>query len=677
MRIKFISYLDVFQTVRAFLCRKKYDEVYYFNISRVGRMVLKQLGLGEHVRPFEFKLWELKDSNGESRFVRIFGEDLNDAYKGIRSELCENNQFIAEFGKRFDEEKVKSFYMKYFGSEIKDIVIFINVIDWYRNQRFGSPQNVIEFAVERNTCIKILKQFSLKKYNISLKSYVSARCVYNRLFRLFGNVWLSFVLLIKASLNYRTFLRNSDPDQYSDRKPVLAMYYSLTGLTFDVSKRCDFFWLLESGIPYEQCLVYFDREDKPVTDEMESALRKSGIKYIAFSEAATTTKAVPIYRPSFILIKTMVSQMLRTLSYILKDLVLLRFHSVRCIEAAIYFSRKYSEARDFYQSFDIKVDVDSTDFGVHHIAMCLALEALGGVSVSFQRSNKPIPQVPYSSFADAYFLFGPHYLPIIQNDLSVNDTVLCCGFITDYSFKEVAGNSKALRERITSRGVEFVICYFDENSSDDRMAILPNHRSAEIYEKLLELVINDETLGMICSPKRPRTLRKRLPRINRVIEEAEATGRCLFLDGDVMVNNYPTEAAQASDLVITLLLGGTTYLESVLSGARTVCLDLEALYSYDEYKWGKETVIFDNLNNLMAAIKKFRNCPASFGRFGNSPIIQTIGRKDPFRDGRAAERIGNYIKWLIDSFGNKKTREEALEYAGQAYMNEWGAENTY
>jgi len=455
------------------------------------------------------------------------------------------------------------------------------------------------------------------------------------------------------------------------------MYYSLTGLTFDKGKRCDLFWLLDSEIPYEQCLIYFDREDAPITDATESVLRKGGLKYVALSKAATATKAVPIYRPSFVFVKTMACRMARTLSCVLKDLVLLKFQSLRCLDAAIYFNRKYAEAYDFYQSFGIKVNVDSTDFGVHHIPRGLALASLGGVSVSYQRTNLRIPQISLSTFADAYFLFGPYYLPIIQNNLSINDTVLYCGFITDYSFKEVAESSKSLRERLVSKGVEFVICYFDENSSDDRMSMIPHHRSAEIYEKLLELVIGDETLGLICSPKRPRTLRKRLSSIHTIIEEAEATGRCLILDGDYMADNYPTEAAQASDLAITLLLGGTTYLECVLSGVRTACLDLEGMYSFDEYTSGKNRVVFDDLKGLIRAIEGCCTHVAASKEIGNKSVNQIIGLKDPFRDGKAANRMGHFMSWLMESFRKGGSREEALAYARRNYVEAWGQESLH
>lgn len=665
------------RAIRAYFYRKNYDEIYYFDISNVAKEFLNLLGLGQHIKPFNFKLSELKSVTGESLFVRIFAQDINYIYEEIREKLCKNNPFIAQYGKKFDMEKFEAYFMKYFGRDIENIIIFLNVIDWYKKQQPDNLQAAVEFLIERNSCIKILKLFALTEYNIRLRSYISLRYFYGIIRDIFGNLYLSIASIIKPFMHYSTSYNDSRNTQDTVRNPMVATYYNPGGFTFDITKRCDFFWLLNSNIPYQQCLIYFERKDVPATDEMVNVLNSQGVKHIALSKGATATKAMPVYKPSIELTKMMVRLMLRTFFFLIKDFFVFNFKSLKCLPGILYFNRKYSNAYDFYHTMGIKVDVDSGDFTPHHIPIFLALKALGGVSVSFQRSNHPIPQIPYSTFADVHFLFGAHYLPLIKKMGSKNHTVVISGYVTDYSIKTVKEKSKLLRNRIMSNGAEFVICYFDENSSDNRNSPIPNKRSADIYRRLFDLVIADNRIGLICSPKRPRTIPQRLSSLDNILEKAKATGRCLIMGGDYMTGNYPTEAAQASDIVITLLIGGTTYLESVLSGLRTVILDLEGLYSYEEYKWGKETVIFDNHNNLMEAIEKYRNDPASFSEFGDSRIIKTIKNKDPFKDGMAAHRVGTYIQWLIESFDNKKTREEALECARQNYMKEWGTENIY
>ena len=45
---------------------------------------------------------------------------------------------------------------------------------------------------------------------------------------------------------------------------------------------------------------------------------------------------------------------------------------------------------------------------------------------------------------------------------------------------------------------------------------------------------------------------------------------------------------------------------------------------------------------------------------------------DPFRDGRASERMGTYLHWLLESFKDGKDREMAMADAAQRYGELWG-----
>ncbi|MCP4265430.1 MAG: hypothetical protein GY777_07630 [Candidatus Brocadiaceae bacterium] len=676
MRARFVSYLDVFQIAKAYFSRKTNDKIYYFDISRTGKILQGLLGSNQHIAPFIFNLDEVRDESGKGRVVKIFGEDLNEVCMDIGEELKKENQFVTELGKKFDKEKVVLFFMKRIAFEIQDVVAFINVIDWYKQRESEKFQDVIEFSIERTPCFEILKDFALREYNISLNPYTSLRSVLGFFYQLFGNLYLSIILLIKPVMQWGHFHR-SERMKKTDNVPILASYYSPNGLTFEQNKRCDFFWLLKSRIPHEQVLIYFGRKDMPATETMVNILNANGVKYVAMSKGATVTGKMPVYKPSIGLIKMLFSLTASVVTQALRSVILIRFRSLTFLSGAIYFIREYSEAYDFYHSMGIKVDVDSSDFGVQHIPRHLALETLGGVSVSFQRAHTPVPQIRGGSTADVYFVFGPYYYSMLKGNVCDHDTIVTCGYITDYSFATVKDSSRVLRKKITKNGAKFIICYFDENSSAGRFSIIPNKKSAYVYRKLLNLVISEKAVGLICSPKRPKTIHERLSSITDIIQKAEATGRCLFLEGDYTASNYPTEAAQASDIVISLLLGGTASLESALSGKRVVYLDLEGFYSFREYKWGKDTIVFDNLDSLITAIEKYRCNPNSFDEFGNIGMMPVLKQKDPFRDGKAAERIGHYLHWLLETFNEEKTREEAMECANQNYAEMWGSENVF
>ena len=47
---------------------------------------------------------------------------------------------------------------------------------------------------------------------------------------------------------------------------------------------------------------------------------------------------------------------------------------------------------------------------------------------------------------------------------------------------------------------------------------------------------------------------------------------------------------------------------------------------------------------------------------------------DPFRDGRAAERMGTYLQWLIEGFRDGRDREAIMADAAERYCTTWGSD---
>ena len=45
---------------------------------------------------------------------------------------------------------------------------------------------------------------------------------------------------------------------------------------------------------------------------------------------------------------------------------------------------------------------------------------------------------------------------------------------------------------------------------------------------------------------------------------------------------------------------------------------------------------------------------------------------DPFRDGKGGERVGTYMRWLLESFDDGKKQKDAIQYANGLYAEQWG-----
>jgi hypothetical protein len=219
-------------------------------------------------------------------------------------------------------------------------------------------------------------------------------------------------------------------------------------------------------------------------------------------------------------------------------------------------------------------------------------------------------------------------------------------------------------------GAKFIVSYFDENSSSDRMIAISNKTNEFIYKKLFDWVLGDNEIGLICSPKKPDTLRARLSGLAKSMDAAKNSGRCMFMEGKARTYNYPIEAAKASDIAIGPLIGGATVLESLLAGIKAVYIDLEGVYHYPEYKESCDSPVYSDMDELIRRVNAWRlhkeDIPESY---------DLLDRKDPFRDGRAAERLGGYLKSLLDSFEKGFSRSEALDSARRSYSELWGKRN--
>jgi len=130
--------------------------------------------------------------------------------------------------------------------------------------------------------------------------------------------------------------------------------------------------------------------------------------------------------------------------------------------------------------------------------------------------------------------------------------------------------------------------------------------------------------------------------------------------------------AQASDITIGLLLTGTAVFESYLSGAKSLFLDLEGYNSYAEYKTGKDVLVFDSIKDMLQNIDGIRK---NGGPGSHVNLMEDIVRqKDPYRDGRASQRICCYIQWLLESFCRGEDRSQAISRANSLYRERWGAD---
>jgi hypothetical protein len=178
----------------------------------------------------------------------------------------------------------------------------------------------------------------------------------------------------------------------------------------------------------------------------------------------------------------------------------------------------------------------------------------------------------------------------------------------------------------------------------------------------------------LIKPKTPSTLRARLGgELAGLLDRAIATGRCLIVQDRSRLHNSvaPALAALASDVMIHgHLYAATAGMESALAGVRTLIVDRDGMPLSPLNQLGADRVIFRDWDALWDACLEHWRLPNGSPGFGDwTPLLETL---DPFRDGRAALRMGTYLEWMLEGLNAGRHREVVLAEAAQRYAEAWG-----
>ena len=659
-------YIDELNVPSLFwLVRRARDvqKIFYFDSTRLALGVIPLLRqFLKHdivVQRLEFHASEIRSEDGVCLYEQLFGQESSRICDRISATCFPKNSLIEFLSKTFGHEEIRLFLERKIDRSINSYVMFTEVVAQHvRRSRLDKEAPAV-FLLSHYFA-SFLGDFALEK-GIRVETYNHFLRQFRRIARVMGRlIWpiLSVKGLFMAS-------RRRTDHLYG----ILAGFNGKT-ITFDPRKRSDFFWLIPDSVPRPQVIIYFDRRDYPLTRSTLEPLLENRMGFVA-SPAAKVGRDVPRFFPG---IRSVGVCGMWNISLVWQCLDMLVFRrewpSAFYLDLMLDFIRHYARWADCFVRYGTRIAIHVDDFNDDAVPFHLALRDAGGISISYQYSNFNVPYRLASICRDVYFSFGPYYRSYFVQNHSIIGTLVYTGYITDQSFEPTKENSRCHRDRLMAAGAKFIICFFDESSSAGRLFPVSNWATARIFESFLNAVLNDSTLGLIVKPGYPRSLFSRLPQIRALAEQAKATGRCVFLDeGTVVTDVLPTEAAQAADVAVGLLLSGTATMEAFLSGAPTVYLDLEKLTYRPEYQWDHR-VVYASLEDFWSAIREYRRNPAAHPKFGD--LSMTMNEKDPFRDGHAALRIGEYIHWLLESLTHGTSRETAINDANCKYRERWG-----
>lgn len=425
--------------------------------------------------------------------------------------------------------------------------------------------------------------------------------------------------------------------------PSIAIKYGHRTLSMDPQVRSEFFWLhgLERGDIEFFLYAYPDLENCPAAllrQLAESRIRVTGP--VPRAPVLQSTRAVwRVFEAA-----------LRTPTWRLE-------HRWQVLRGLIPFALEFAGWSAFFRTHGVKVTVTTMMNG--SVAETLAVEALGGIATSYQYSiaNVAAPTAWLTGGEGVQFVNSKMFAEIWRGLGGGAARYVCTGLLYERPSRGPS-EADALRASLTSAGARFVICFFDENSIDRWDLFLPHQEAAHEYAVLARWVLDDPSLAVIAKPKKPADLFLRIAAAIPLVREAERTGRWRFVTEDGV---YPADVARSADLCVGRL-GSSATLEARLAGIRSVQVDMQALFEHPFYAWGHGSVVFDSWAALARSLMAYRADPAAHSTFGDWPAA-ALDELDPFRDGRAARRMGEHVVALWRALRDGGDARTAIERA--------------
>ena len=329
-----------------------------------------------------------------------------------------------------------------------------------------------------------------------------------------------------------------------------------------------------------------------------------------------------------------------------------------------YESKKKSYY-NFFKKTQTKIHVTQYRYSEDHIPMTDALNDVNAVSIIWQQAYEEFPSLNRLIYCDIYFAFGnTQDTELLQN--SNIKYFVKTGFPYDFRFNKISNKALKVKSELEMAGAKYIISFFDENTHSDKRYFPGHHTTCEDYGYLFKKLINNKDLGMIFKPKKPHTLFQRLNPIKDLLNEAIASKRCFFYMSHKS-SLPPVLASIASDISISnCCYSATAALESYLSGTPTLIIDRDYWQESILYKYGSGNIVFNSWDNLWSKIK-FTKLQKDIGNWN-----QFIKILDPYRDGKANERIAEYIFDLYDLLNKGHDKNKALEFAANNFEKKWG-----
>lgn len=635
--VKFRYVLALF--IREGLIRKSRFALCYLNPNKASAF-LEKCGVPLFFLNYDFL--KMKNADGIPLLIASVKDDL---YRVVENTDIDGRNSADPLLDHLDDrlytvkDDLRAYFKQRIALDIFEDLYLVNIAHWLatekESQLYGNDFTalieeksywsslVLDFAKSKNIKALLFRGRDLKKNKGVLFAYYFIKTCFEIMLSLF---------------------RGRSPGSLSKEAKVgIPFYLSQNFVNFLELRNYYLFWFYKSGIIPEKILIYTPDRKFSINKEEVLNIKKAGFNIVS----GCTFRAAS-------LLAGYLKQVIRMRKYAKSRFMREQWKLL----SLVFVQLPYWE--DFFQSNNIKVKFRFHDlFSIREIAAKIS----GAITISYHYSNQSDVTILHQDICDVFFVWGKKYEKSLSGEHSAIGNFVQAGYVFDYTFDNLKSRAAGLKDAFRARNVSYVIGILDEFIGG--CFAQPQLKG---YRAIFEYAQAHPDIGVIIKPKKEGTISHLMscPEASGLVSKLKEQGRIVILDS----RRYPTEAGQASDIVIGMIPDSTAGLECALAGAPMVIYDIFSMRSHPFYEWGYNKVIFDDIRNLLDLLNINKEKPGSIPGFSDwSPVLNTA---DPFRDGRANQRVGGYIKALLLKLDEGLGRDEAIKSANKAYMNEFG-----
>lgn len=659
-------------------------KVYFIDATRWGRgaarFVLRLLDIG--VEKLAFRLVDIKDDQGNLLRLRIAYFDFQE----VQGEILKNPVFKEALEHEKGDNSIQTYLAKQTAASdlwthttVSRALLLVQIAIWKaKRDGLATGGKIVLFMrkrpwrgeIQRYAVKNGVDLICVKDICLSVKDIVF-RLAGNKIkicrsayFYLLKNGLIQFLKKIidgKDEVFAPSFSQNR-----SSAGRIAVEYYGHLNLDHPELNSDLFFWQ-QAGCLKDNILLVYHLYNDPLDEAKWAQMKAYGVEAVALNPRASSVASVPVF---YHWAQTVKARPLRFKTKT-KDNFLERKWLSRKVSD---YHALYNYWLDFFTRYNAKIYLTWYIHDAGHCALADALRSRGGVMAAYQRSVQEFPSRETSVVADIFFSFSKTNVELEKRAHSMIGYHVVTGYLGDHRFELSRPMAQQVRNALKKNGAQTIIAFFDEGSMDDACWHTGHQFMRENYQFLLEKFLADPSLGLVLKPKVPVSLERRLGPVAELLRRAKQTGRCYVFEAGSLHGSYPPAVAALSANVSIHghMAAVTAGMEAALAGAPTLLLDREGWPVSPLYQLGKGKVVFTDWPSLWNACQEHWKTPGGVPGFGDWSSM--IDEFDPFRDGRAAERMGMYLRWVQEELNSGWDRKTALADAAERYGEMWGVD---